>query len=110
VKLHESMPPGEDTGDFAFIRLSVEEMFKDAKAWQEEVSNLTLLSLRGGKRRAGTGTSPVRGLGDESKSEDSGPSMIDVRKVEELSNHPILSKVGIFLCVLSTVLGRRCGR
>jgi hypothetical protein len=88
VKLFDSRPTleQEDMKDFACLLLRVCELYKAARAWQEEVSNLTMISLRGGKRRA----SPMKGEGAENEDE---PSQIDVVKVSKLSNNSILKKV-----------------
>ena len=71
--------------DFACLLLRVCELHKAARGWQEEVSNLTMISLRGGKRRA----SPMKGEGPDNDE----PSQIDADKVSKLSNHTILKRV-----------------
>ena len=84
VKLHDSVPEWEeDKGDFTGMILRVKELYDAADAWQQEVSSLTNLSLRGGKKRV---ISPPR------DGEDDQP-MIDFEKVAELSDDPVLESV-----------------
>jgi hypothetical protein len=53
-----------------------------------------MLSLRGGKRRSQTTTSPLKFLArNDDEDSSSASSKIDVEKVIQLSHHPILSKV-----------------
>ncbi|GAX16611.1 hypothetical protein FisN_7Lh346 [Fistulifera solaris] len=73
---------GEEQGDLACIKLRVKELHDEALKWQEEISSLTMLSLRGGKRR-----SP--GSLEDTKAS----CIIDMSKVEELCKHSILHKV-----------------
>jgi hypothetical protein len=91
VSLHDRIPQAESGADFNYVVLRVKELYEGANAWQEEISELTMLSLRGSKRR-NPGTPP-------SNAADSGAgdpvNIIDLDKVMELSNHPILSKVSV---------------
>lgn len=82
-----------DHGDFACLLIRVKELYEKAKAWQDEISELTMLSLRGGKRRNQTvSPSKLVELGDVAETDDA-PNKIDLYKVHELSHHPILAKV-----------------
>lgn len=93
VKLYDSIPlEDESMGDFAFVVLSVKELYDAAKSWQEEISRLTMLSLRGGKRRSNASPSQPKLSLTESQDDESS-CMIDVTKVIELSEHPILDKI-----------------
>ena len=86
VKLYESRPESMDSmGDFTLVLLRLKELFDAATSWQEEVSNDTMLSLRGGKRRS----TPVGENGDV----EDGQQKIDLARVAELSTAPILKKV-----------------
>lgn len=95
VKLFESAPfCDQDTGDFAFVVLRLKELHDEADAWQEEVSKLTMISLRGGKKRStpSKSLSPLK-FGEGGEQEES--SMLELEKVTELSNDPILTKVAM---------------
>lgn len=72
--------------------LRVQELYDAAQAWQREISELTMLSLRGAKRR-GQATSPSRS-GCNVDEDDGGQNQVDLDKVSEMSHNPILSKVG----------------
>ena len=90
VRLCESIPPIDDAvGDFANVILRVRELYQMSSGWNQEVSNLAMISLRGGKHRS----TPLKGTTDETEAE--GPSRIDVNQVAELSEDPILSKVSM---------------
>lgn len=67
-------------GDFACITLRVKELYAAAHKWNDDISNFTKLSLRGGKRR-------------ESTDDPDASATVDLEMVTELSNSPILSKV-----------------
>lgn len=78
----------ENRGDFACLILRVKELYEQALKWQDDISNLTMLSLRGVKRRV---QSPVR-TPDKAEADEVVPTL-DLKKVEELSNRPVLSLV-----------------
>jgi len=86
-KLHDTSPDMiENSGDFALVVVRVKELHEAASKWQSEVSNLTLLSMRGGKRRA----QQSDGLdGDDAQ------QRIDPAKVAAMSNHQILKRVAM---------------
>jgi hypothetical protein len=91
VNLFERLPSSyHDSGDFAGVVLRVKELYDVANEWQQEISALTMLSLRGGKRRNLTLQSP--GKDEESDAKDPS-SVIEMKKVAELCHHPILEKV-----------------
>lgn len=93
VGLYERMPNSDqEIGDFACAVLRVREIYEAANAWQEEISNLTMLSLRGGRRRNHTAASPAKTPRMESE-EGSSSTKIGLEKVIQLSHHPILSTV-----------------
>jgi hypothetical protein len=97
VNLFERLPSSfQDIGDFAGVVLRVKELYEVANEWQQEISSLTMLSLRGGKRRNPTLQSP--GKDEESDAKDPS-SVIEMKKVAELCHHPILEKVKN-LCLL----------
>jgi hypothetical protein len=84
----------EEIGDFACVVLRVRELHEAAKAWQDEISTLTMLSLRGGKRRNQSAASPLKSPArNDDEDISSSSSRIDVDKVLQLYHHPILSKV-----------------
>jgi hypothetical protein len=87
VSLHGVLPsPDIEKGDFALIVFRVKELHEAAKKWQAEISNFTMLSLRGGKRR--TINSPVT-------TEEEGNESADVEAISKFCDNPILSKVRI---------------
>jgi hypothetical protein len=91
IALFERLPSSEqDSGDFACVVLRVKDLYEASNKWQQEMSALTKLSLRGGKRRIPVSQSPTKA--DEDFIE---PPMIELKKVEELCEHPILRKVSI---------------
>lgn len=82
VSLHERLPSSEErVGDFALLALRVKELFEAAKSWQDEISVYTMLSNRGGKRRAA----------DQEDSEQS--QKVEMDRMKQLAKSPILSKV-----------------
>lgn len=91
VYLNERKPAGlENMGDCAGIALRAAELYQAAKSWQEEITKVTMLSNRGGKRR-----------GDGYPGESDGGSqatVVDVEKVHRLAKDPVLLKVRIFGC------------
>lgn len=88
VLLHKSIPNSDLVlGDFACVVVRVRELYEAADQWQKDISSLTMLSLRGVKRRAPS--SPEKGEGDDSEPSSS----IDLDKVSKLTNDPILLKV-----------------
>lgn len=91
VFLRDHLPNTELlVGDFKRMALHVMEIFISASQWQEDITNLTNLSLRGGARR---GKNPTfRGSSVGADSVDSLPC-IDFDKLVSLSNSPILEKV-----------------
>jgi hypothetical protein len=94
VGLFDRLPGSveERTCDFALVALRVTELFDSAKAWQDEITNNTMLSNRGGKRRETAGSSPVKSRGTEDE-DDSNSAKLEMQKIEQLSKNPILSKV-----------------
>jgi Transcription factor S-II (TFIIS), central domain len=77
-------------GAFKQIVLNVMEIYACASRWQEDITNLTNLSLRGGTRR---GRNPsFKGSSVVADSVDSLP-YIDFDKLVSLSKSPILAKV-----------------
>lgn len=79
-------------GDFACIVLRVKDLYAAACLWQQDISSWTQLSLRGVKRRSQISAYPG-GNGADNHDEDA-LSTVGVDKVVELSNSPILLKVG----------------
>jgi len=78
------------------VILRVKELHEAAAAWQQEISQLTQLSLRGGKRRktSEVNSSPSKtGEPGSSVMDEEETNQIDTKKVAELSNDPILYKV-----------------
>lgn len=79
------------------VVLRVNELHEAASAWQDDISNLTKLSLRGGKRRTNAVLSPSSSHhhGGEPSDEDDELSshQIDLGKLAELSNNPVLWEV-----------------
>lgn len=70
----------------------MQELYAEAKKWQDDISALTMLSLRGGKRRTQSSPAQLQPLAD---SDDRDPSSetVEMRKLLELCTHPILEKV-----------------
>ena len=84
INLNERKPSGlENMGDCAGIALRAAELYESAKAWQSEISKVTMLSNRGGKRRDGSLTDSEAGT----------QATVDVQKVHRLAKDPILAKV-----------------
>lgn len=95
VSLHDRIPTSEEgLRDFSCIVLRVQELYDAASQWQEDVSILTNLSLRGRKRRNQIAHPAAKYATDNSEAEESPTKIIQVKKVAELSNHPIMLKVG----------------
>jgi len=73
----------------------VKELHEAATAWQQEISKLTQLDLRGRKRRktseASASSNRTEVTSTEIEADES--NQIDTKKVAELSNDPILWKV-----------------
>jgi hypothetical protein len=96
VSLYERLPTSDErVGDFALLALRVKELFEAAKTWQDEISVYTMLSNRGGKRRAA----------QEVSEEDAERSQqMEMDRMKQLAKSPILSKVSsatMFETVLS---------
>ena len=87
VALYDRIPvsPEEQVGDFALVALRVTELYEAAKAWQDEITNNTMISFRGGKRRAPS-LSPTK------QSQDT-DAKIEIDKMQKLAKNPVLSKV-----------------
>jgi len=84
LNLHERKPGElEKMGDCAGIALRLADVFEAANAWQQEVSKVTLLSNRGGKRR-GDGEGDCGGL-----------QIVNVEEVHRLAEDPVLKKVAM---------------
>jgi hypothetical protein len=95
VQLHERTPSSDLVlGDFACVAVRVKELYEAAKRWQDDISKLTMLSLRGLKRR--TPGSPNIG---EIDLNDPLLNTVDMRKVVELTNDEVLSQVRLFKCM-----------
>lgn len=92
VNLKDRIPQADTScGDFSYVILRINELFDAANAWQEEISDLTMLSLGGRKRRQ---QSPSKTACDgPAEDEDSGSTQLDLGKVLELSHDPILREV-----------------
>ena len=85
VHLHERKPSGlENMGDCAGIALRAAELYECAKAWQKEITKVTMLSNRGGKRR---------GEGTVGENDGSLQATVNVETVHRLAKDPILTKV-----------------
>jgi hypothetical protein len=85
MNLNERKPTGlENMGDCGGIALRAAELYESAKAWQQEISKVTMLSNRGGKRR---------GEGAIADSDGGAQATVDVEKVHRLAKDPILAKV-----------------
>ena len=85
--LHERKPGGlEKMGDCAGIALRLADVFEAATAWQQEISKVTMLSNRGGKRRAEA---------IDAETDGSLLRTVDVEKVYRLAKDPVLQKVAM---------------
>ena len=73
-------------GDCAGIALRLADVFEAANAWQQEISKVTMLSNRGGKRRA-----------EAVDAETDGTLLrtVDVEQVYRLAKDPVLQKVAM---------------
>ena len=92
VSLNDRLPGDveETVGNFALVSLRVRELFEEGRKWQEEITQNTMLSIRGGKRRAPTASS----VGSPSKEQDpENSNRIQMQKMEQLAEHPVLLKV-----------------
>jgi hypothetical protein len=97
LSLHTRMPSSDlFVGAFAQIKLRVQKTFEDASKWQEDVTGLTNLSLRGGNRRVKSSTKRKCDSADDLDSS----SGADFDKLVVLSNNPILSMVSVKSCFL----------
>ena len=86
LKLRDTCPTlgSEETGGLACLITRVRELYENASSWQDEISAVTQISLRGGKRRG----SPSKGDTEANDSEE-----LDMQKLNELCERPILKKV-----------------
>jgi hypothetical protein len=85
ISLHDRKPGGlENMGDCAGIALRVADLFEAATKWQQEITKVTMLSNRGGKRRGEVSCSEVEG---------SMQATVDVETVRRLARNPVLAKV-----------------
>jgi len=86
LKLNESQPSlaENETVGLAALVMRVRELHQLASYWQDEISSLTQLSLRGGKRR----DVPSK---EETGADDS--ERVDLAKLTDLCTHPVLDKV-----------------
>lgn len=89
VSLFERLPGEEDVhiDDFALVSMRVRELHEAATKWQDEISRTTMLSNRGGKRRA-----PINISGKVDQEIESS-SKLQIEKMKQLAANPILSKV-----------------
>jgi hypothetical protein len=97
VVLHDNLPNTDLlVGAFKQMALDVMGIYALASQWQEDITNLTNLSLRGGTRR---GRNPS--LKGSSVGADSADSLlcIDFDKLVSLSKSPILAKVRHRCCL-----------
>jgi hypothetical protein len=88
IALHDRIPvsPDDRVGDFALVALRVKELYKAAKAWQDQITNNTMISFRGGKRRAPSSS-------QDTEAEQDNSSQIQMEEMKRLAKNPILSKV-----------------
>ena len=88
VSLSERRPHSDDAviDDFALVSMRVDDLYKNAMKWQDEITRSTLLSNRGGKRR-NQGLSPTKELDQETSSK------LQIERMQQLADYPILSKV-----------------
>jgi hypothetical protein len=89
LTLYERIPVSADDGnptDIARVALRVREIHDSANIWQEEVTALLALSIRGAKRRAPL---PLNA------SEPENQEKIDLTKLAELARNPILNMVAM---------------
>ena len=94
VSLNDRMPGevDETVGNFALVSLRVRELFEEGRKWQEEITQHTMLSIRGGKRRDAT-SAHMESPSKEQDQENS--SSLHIEKMERLAQHPVLRKVRI---------------
>lgn len=91
VFLHDHLPNIDSlVGTFKEIALRVKEIHASAFQWQEDITNLTNLSLRGGTRRGRNPTFKINPAGADNA--DTLPC-VDFDRLVSLSNSPILAKV-----------------
>jgi hypothetical protein len=88
ITLHDRIPvsPDNSVGDFALVALRVKELYEAAKAWQDQITNNTMISFRGGKRRAPSSS-------QDTEAEQDNSSQIQMEEMKRLAKSPILSKV-----------------
>lgn len=90
----------ERAGDFALVSLRVRELYEAGKKWQDEITRTTMLSFRGGKRRAPTGPGAFSPVKPEKEQEAS--SQLRMEQMKKLAEHPILAKVSSILEFVSS--------
>jgi hypothetical protein len=90
VSLNERLPhePDAQVGAFALVSLRVRELYETGKKWQDEITRNTALTSRGGKRRAPGGN-------QKSEQDPEATSKLQLEKMKQLAEHPILSKVAM---------------
>ena len=91
VSLHDRIPLDEyeHVGAFALVILRVRELYQAGKKWQDEITRTTMITKRGGKRRA-PGGSPKK------EEDPEATSKLQMETMKKLAKHPILSKVSFF--------------
>jgi hypothetical protein len=93
ISLYDRIPceVEERSGDFALMSLRVRELYSAAKKWQDEITRNTMLTIRGGKRRAPACSSAVSP--DKSEQEQDASSKLQMEKMKQLADNPVLYKV-----------------
>jgi hypothetical protein len=88
ITLHDRIPASSDdrVGDFALVALRVKELYEAAKVWQDQITNNTMISFRGGKRRTPSSS-------QDTEAEQDNSSQIQMEDMKRLARNPILSKV-----------------
>jgi len=101
VNLYERIPfeVEEKAGDFALVSLRVRELFDSGKRWQDEITRNTMISARGGKRR--THSSGVVGSPGKAEQEQEASAKLQMQKMKQLADHPVLSKVRMSVCSIA---------
>jgi hypothetical protein len=102
ITLHDRIPvsPDDRVGDFALVALRVKELYEAARAWQDQITNNTMISFRGGKRRAPSSS-------QDTEAEQDNSSQIQMEEMKRLAKNPILSKVSQPASISSSYLSTK---
>jgi Transcription factor S-II (TFIIS), central domain len=94
VAIYDRIPKDVNgSGDFLLCTFTVTELYKAASKWNNEISQSTLLSNRGNKRRSGKAQNSECLESSQVDTEGDSSAKIEIARIELLARDPILEKV-----------------